>query len=225
MRSVLGHQEAFFLSDVRGTGRSAHLGIGAEQSLSDHESQLSTGELRTVFESFSKAEILRLERAALFFGFRCRTDGDELLDEAVKRALSGRRKCKRGLDPVVFLVGAIRSVTSEINKSRKQDPLYMAMMESSSLTQDLAAGIPSDGGSPEEALVVKENQDHAERTVARLEELFADDDEAQLILMGTMDELTAEEIREIAGMDTTTYASARRRMRRKIDKEFPDGWR
>ena len=59
----------------------------------------------------------------------------------------------------------------------------------------------------------------------RLEELFADDDEAQLILMGEMDELTAEEIREIGEIDATTYASARRRMRRRIDKEFPDGWR
>ena len=193
--------------------------------MSDHESQLSTGELRTAFESFSKVEILRLKKAARFFGFRCRTDGDELLDEAFERALSGRRKCKRELDPVVFLVGVIRSVTSEINKSRERDPLYMAMTESSSLTQDLLAGIPSDEGSPAEALVVKENQDHAERTVARVEEVFADDDEAQLILMGTMDELTAEEIREIGGMDMTTYASARRRMKRKLSKEFPDGWR
>ncbi len=126
---------------------------------------------------------------------------------------------------MVFLVGVIRSVTSEINKSKERDPLYMAMTESSSLTQDLLAGIPSDEGSPEEALVVKENQDHAERTVARVEEVFANDDEAQLILMGTMDELTPKEIREIGGMDTTTYASARRRMKRKLSKEFPDGWR
>lgn len=187
----------------------------------EHQTLLSTADLRAAFEAFGKVEIHRLKKAARFLGWRCRTDGDELLGEAVERALDGRRKCKKELDPLVFLVGAMKSIASEINKRRKQSPVQLGMAESSSPTQDL---LPDDT-SPENAIALKENQDHAVRMVAKLEALFADDDKAQIILMGKMDELTVEEIREIGGMNMTTYASACRRMRRKIDREFPDGWR
>lgn len=190
----------------------------------ERQSSLSTADLRTVFKAFGKAEILRLKKAARFFGWRCRTDGDELLGEAFERALTGRRKCKRGLDPLVFLVGAMKSIASEINKGRKEGPVQLGMAEPSSPVHDLLPDSPRDEASPEDALVLKENQDHAAGMVAKLEELFANDGEAQLILMGTMDDLSAEEIREIGEMDMTTYATARRRMRRKIDKAFPDGW-
>jgi DNA-directed RNA polymerase specialized sigma24 family protein len=41
--------------------------------------------------------------------------------------------------------------------------------------------------------------------------------------MGLQEGLSAKEIQEISGIDKTTYESARKRMRRKIEKHYPNG--
>ena len=51
---------------------------------------LGVTDLRAAFESFEAVDILRLEKAGRYLGWKCRTDGAELLGEAVARALTAR---------------------------------------------------------------------------------------------------------------------------------------
>ena len=55
--------------------------------------------------------------------------------------------------------------------------------------------------------------------------LFDDDQLAHDIVEGTMEYLTAEELRELTGIDKTTYDSKRKLIRRRINKKYPGGWK
>ena len=55
--------------------------------------------------------------------------------------------------------------------------------------------------------------------------LFEDDPVAKLVLEGVMEELTMDEMRELTGLDKVAYASKRKLIRRRIDKQYPEGWK
>ena len=60
--------------------------------------------------------------------------------------------------------------------------------------------------------------------IAALEELFADDDDALLMVWADLEETPKEEIKMQHDIDDKAYATIRRRIRRKIERRFPDGW-
>ena len=60
--------------------------------------------------------------------------------------------------------------------------------------------------------------------VCEIEALFADDEQARTILRGEMNGLSAEEIRARGAIGELAYDTARRRIRRRIDKAYPNGW-
>ena len=55
--------------------------------------------------------------------------------------------------------------------------------------------------------------------------LFNDDSQARDLVEGIMEGFTADELRELTGLDETSYASKRRLIRRTIDKHYPEGWK
>ena len=185
---------------------------------------LSVTDLRTAFESFEAADSLRLEKAGRYLGWKCRTDGGELLGEAVMRALNGDRRCPRHLAVVPFLIGVMKSLASEIIAKRNSDPLAKRIGEDPHSPSGFLASSPTDELNPEEALMVRQEEEYMETLVAEIEALFANDEQAQLILDGAMNGLSAEEIRESGALDRSTYNTARKRIRRRIDKKYPNGW-
>ena len=186
---------------------------------------LSIAELRAAFESFSDADEVRLEKAARYLKWKCGVEIDELINEAVMRALNGDRRCRRDLPPVVFLIGVMKSLASDIIAKRKTDPIAKRAVGDAGSTSGPLAAEPSADPNPEEALIAKEERERAAAVKEELEDLFADNERALMVLWGEMGDLSAEEIREQTGMDKTTYASARRHVRRKIDRHYPNGWR
>lgn len=181
-------------------------------------------DLRAAFESFEAADSLRLDKAGRYLGWKCRTDGGELLGEAVMRALNGDRRCPRHLATVPFLIGVMKSLASEINGNRHSDPLANRTGEDPRSPTGFLATNPTDEPNPEEALMVRQEEEHMEALVAEIESLFADDEQAQQVLMGEMIGRLAEEIRAHGSMDRSTYKTARKRIRRRIDRQYPSGW-
>jgi hypothetical protein len=55
--------------------------------------------------------------------------------------------------------------------------------------------------------------------------LFDDDSQARDLVEGIMEGFSAGELRELTGLDETSYASKRRLIRRTIDKHYPEGWK
>ena len=185
---------------------------------------LSVTELRSAFESYEAEDSLRLDKAGRYLGWKCRTDGGELLGEAVMRALNGDRRCPRHLPTVPFLIGVMKSLASEIIEKRSADPLAKRIGEDPHSLTGILASSPTDELNPEEALMVRQEAEYMETLVTKIEALFANDEQAQHVLKGEMNGLSAAEVRESRAMDRSTYNTARKRIRRRIDKKYPNGW-
>ncbi len=128
------------------------------------------------------------------------------------RALNGDRRCPSHLAVVPFLA------------KRNSDPLAKRIGEDPHSPSGFLASSPTDELNPEEALMVRQEEEYMETLVAEIEALFENDEQAQLILDGAMNGLSAEEIRESGALDRSTYNTARKRIRRRIDKKYPNGW-
>jgi hypothetical protein len=55
--------------------------------------------------------------------------------------------------------------------------------------------------------------------------LFPNDPQARDLLDGIMEGYEGEELRALTNLDETGFASKRRLIRRRIDKNFPEGWK
>ena len=185
---------------------------------------LSCEELRTAFDAFSTADSLRIEKVGRYLGWKCQTDADELLGEAVLRALKGNRRCPSHLPAAVFLIGVMRSLASEIIEKQKSDRLADQTRDEVYAPSGGTACPAMTEPNPEEALMRKQEEELMKTAVADIECLFADDEQARTILTGQMNGMSAAEIRAQSSMDQSAYNTARRRIRRRIDKEYPYGW-
>ena len=179
---------------------------------------LDLAELREAVLALGKTDLIRLRRAGRIYAFGLDCELDDLLGDAVMLALSGSRSCPRDMAVLPFLVGIMRSRASALRQSVRRKGITLSLdSERHGATTDL----PALRTTPHDDLNVAE--EHAAR-MRSLETLFADDAEALQILAADLREKSKNEIIEMLGIDAVQYATARRRMRRRIDKSFPKGW-
>lgn len=165
-----------------------------------------------------------VQRAKLVSSARRLADGtgyepDDLLQEAVARALDGTRSCPRTVAPATFLYNVMRSIASAAWEARNLRP-RVASIDAAGVDK-VVATLKSPGRSMEESMVAEE--DLSSRLEA-LMKVFKDDADALCVVMGDLDGLEAEDIRGVCSLDKTTYPTVRRRIRRTIERAFPQGW-
>ena len=144
---------------------------------------------------------------------------DDLLQEAFRRALDGRRNCPVHVHPVKFLAEAMRSIADGESEKIESYPRLVPIAnhggdETGVDPPDPALDPEQRAGSVDEEAVIK----------ARLLSAFEDDEIAQVIVEGIMEGIEGEELRELTDLDKTAYQSKRRLIRRRIDKKFAEGW-
>jgi DNA-directed RNA polymerase specialized sigma24 family protein len=189
--------------------------VGKEAAIPEAPSDvLSPTELGSAFQTFTDTVRTKLMKAAAFYVAGTDFAPEDLLNEAVTRALAGERKCPRDVAPQVFLGNAMKSIAWARREQLDGEP----DMEN---LDDVEGVIPAPARSAEREIVARQDCDGM---LKALEELFADDEEVQLVIMGLVDGHDAEEIRGIGGWDPRAYATIRRRMRNKINKKYPGGW-
>lgn len=181
---------------------------------------LEIEEVREAISSLTNADLLRLEKAARIYQFGIGLEGMDLVNEAISRALNGTRTCPRDVPFVVFLKNAMRSIASSERSRIREEPMLEVM------TVGLGDGLavldyPSGDRNAEDVLLAR--QEMWERLRA-LEKVFANDDDAQMVLMGDLDGVSAADLRSMNGWSNQDYASVRRRIRRKLSTAYPDGW-
>jgi RNA polymerase sigma-70 factor (ECF subfamily) len=172
-------------------------------------------ETALALELVTELELLRLKTLARWYarGLPPDVTWEDLLQEALTRILTGARRVREGVAAVAFVAGVMRSLRSEhqrrafAGKSRKRTP-RTAGSDAVRRQAELEDWLPG----PEYALI-------AEQELAAIRRLFMGDRVAQLILDGLAEGRTAEEIRKIAGLSETDYASARKRIRRLLLRE------
>ena len=179
----------------------------------------SIAELRLAIETMSKLDRIRLLKKARVLATGTGMEPDDLFQEAVTRSLeeNGGRTCPCDVKPMVFLGNVMRSIASH---SRKKWEREMPMGATEDDENDPLVAIPDPGPSPDEVVIGRLDY---RKTIARIEAMFDDDPQAQAILIGMMEDWSPHEICAMEPMSEKTYAAARKRLRRKILREFPKG--
>lgn len=181
---------------------------------------LTTDEVQEALAALTAADLLRLKRAAATYAVGIGVEASDVINEAIRRALDGTRKCPTDLPLLIFLVGAMRSMAWAARESRKEEPMIESM--SSTLDDGPVVIEPiDDNRNAEERLLARED---SQARLKVLETLFGDDEDAQLVIMGDLEEMDASQIRALGGWDESAYATIRRRMRRRINGAYPKGW-
>ncbi len=163
-------------------------------------------EVAEALHAMSQADRVRLAhfarlRAAGLPGW----DWEDLLHEAIDRVLSGSRKWPRSLPLIAFMCGTIRSIAGDLWRERRSRPDVGPQAN----TEDQEDDLPDDAPGPERQVM-------ARRTLERILDLFEGDDEALAIVKGLANGSSPEEVQISRGMTAKSYASAQRRIRRRI---------
>jgi DNA-directed RNA polymerase specialized sigma24 family protein len=181
--------------------------------LVDHR-VLRPAETALALKLVTELELLRLKTLARWYarGLPPDVNWEDLLQEALTRILIGARLASEHVSTVAFVAGVMRSLRSEhVRRAAKRRTGSRSPTNSSGAEEwqtKLTEWIPG----PEHALV-------AEQELTAIRRLFDHDPTASAIIDGLAEGLTAEEIRSAARLTETDYASARKRIRRRLLQE------
>ena len=183
----------------------------------DVKDELSPDEVKAALNALTPPDIARLSEAA---GFLCLINGldqpDELIQEALTRALAGQRKCRRNLAFVPFLYGSMRSIAHAAAKAARRsliDPF--ADLEDAEEAEELRADAID--------LVDPERLASGRDSLQKLNELFKDDEEVLIVMESMASGLKGEELRKSLGLSKTEHDTIRKRMHRQ-SKPFAKIW-
>lgn len=185
-----------------------------EPSTESENEHLSIPEIRAKLEKLTEADIHRLSLAGKQYAWQCSMDGSDLLNEAIARSLSGERKCPRDESFIALLVMTMRSIASDEKRKAKLIPIQEAIDEDPA--NDPLFSVVAKEQTPLESLETNNELDD-------LYKIFHNDEGVTMLLMGLHDGLNPEEICKLGNWDTKTYNTIRKRLRRGVMNNFPDG--
>lgn len=179
---------------------------------------LDSLEIADAIRAFTHADWIRLRKTAAYYARINVINEDELLQEAFARCLT-TRNCPIGVSVVKFVAEAIRSVADGTSHLAEQRIVLASVPRQGD--QEAAEAVCDEAPSAESYLIGQENAAAFQMAILSL---FEDDPLAKDIVEGTMAEMDASELRELTGLDKTSYDSKRKLIRRRIDKAYPQGW-
>lgn len=203
------------------------------------ERQASPEEVVQAFNNLRPEDIVRLKkRAALQIGGTEYTNPLELLSEAVKRAMIAtdpdKPENERGrpwpIDRVEFPAFLSRSIDSIADTSRntlhqKETDRLEALAgddgDVATVLHDADFSAPDIVDQAIDLEEIQARQAAAKADADRIEQHFAGDQAVLAIIEGEKEEMSPGEVQEMFGLNEKTYDSARRRLRRQVDKLMP----
>jgi len=179
---------------------------------------LSAAEFAAALGLLSIEDLGRLESVARSLALGSGHGAEDLLQEAICRTLDGGRSCPRSVQPVVFLYNAMRSIASAWRETLAGQGDHVSLDAD---VDGVAVQVAAPDRTVEQVLVAR--ADYVEG-VETLQRLFEDDGPALMVVMGMLDGVEGAELAALADLDEKGLATVRRRIRRKIEKAFPEGW-
>lgn len=173
--------------------------------------RLSIDEIQTVLSHLTADEMLKLsliERRLV--GGTSFSKGD-LVHEAICKGLLGHRKWPRDVPTMAWIVQTMKSLASHARSAEQS---------AQQAEPDVALALAAPAPTPEEAAARTE----AGAAIAAITAALADDEEAQLVLLGWADGLRGKPLRELVGCDQAKLDYAIKRVRQKAMFLYPDGW-
>jgi hypothetical protein len=175
-------------------------------------------EIEEALRAFSRANLSRLEKAANYFA-RYPLEPKDLLQKAYVLALT-TRNCSADVDVVTFLIGIMRSVAHGEGVKTK-NRLVTVPIGSADDPEDGTVDPPDPSMNMEDNLIVEERLATIRASILSL---FDEGSQAWYLAEGIMEDLTADELRDMLTLDKTAYDSMRKLFRRRVDKAYPGGW-
>jgi DNA-directed RNA polymerase specialized sigma24 family protein len=187
------------------------------EALPDGVAHLEHDEVLVALDALSPDDTIKLHRieGVLLRGTRFAPRG--LLQEAICRAILGDRRCPTPVPFMAFLVMTMKSIASHDREERRKTLQVVARHGEPTVAP---SDCPADQLNPEEHMIEQEALD----TVKKICDLFHDDTEAQLVIMGWADGLRGGELREATGLDQDALDYAAKRVRIRMRKQYPNGW-
>ncbi|MDO8878493.1 MAG: hypothetical protein Q8M24_25035 [Pseudolabrys sp.] len=179
---------------------------------------LSIQEVSDAIGALSPAEKSRLAKIAMIYVGQQpwkypEEDYLELVDEAISRMRSGKRKCPRFLNIVPALRETMRSIVSQENREwrREHEPALVRIRTVDGENVSEEVEYRSQHANPEELLLAYEEWDE---TIL----IFQDNPSAQRLIIGMKSGLEGNALLEWSGLPKTKYNSAMTAIRRRREK-------
>ena len=180
----------------------------------------SRDEIESEILAFTGSDLLRLRKVSRYYASRYRIEAEDLLQEAIARALNGSRKCPTDVGITKFLAEIMRSIAHGESEKPENRVVILSLVSSEGRKGE-SLDPPNPFPSIEETVI---NEESAAILHDRILSLFEEGTPARDMVQGMMEDWSAEELREVMGLDKTAYASMRRLIRRRLNKEYPEGW-
>jgi RNA polymerase sigma-70 factor (ECF subfamily) len=163
----------------------------------------------------TEMDFLRLKAIARLHarGLPPDVDWDDLLQEAITRAIVGTRQLREGVTMVAFLAGVMRSLRSDHwRRARRESGLGAKLLIDHTSDQSREVDLYDAASDPERTL-------SARQELKLIERLFTEDPIALQIIAGIGKGFSAEQIRSATRLSKRDYDSARKRIRRTLLRE------
>jgi DNA-directed RNA polymerase specialized sigma24 family protein len=180
-------------------------------------------QIEDAIEGLTDADWARLRKMAYanLWGTRM-DDPEELINETFERLISGGRTWNMDMAFVPWMRSAMKSVADGLRNRKATKLVATATDLADDCDPDTAPEVfGSEETTPLDLVLTEEARTMAEAKLARIEAHFKGNQTIELILMGIEDGLRPEEVREIGGLTLTQYESARKQLRRGLDRLFP----
>lgn len=187
---------------------------------------LTVDEVAERVHSLGKVDRLRLGQLALVHSLGCTPwEPRDLLHEAILRAMSGERRCPTTMAIVPFLDGVMSSIADAIRRRRALGVVTPVneLPPAADDEQDPYLNRSSGEMPPDDAMIAAQERAEMRAVLDAIYETFKDDQEVTAVLMGIDEEWSAEQVRQTFDMSETAYASARKRLRRELNRRWPKG--
>lgn len=175
--------------------------------------RLSVDEIEEAISAFSPADWVRARKLAEIYAHNLPSmGGEDLLQEAITKFLTGDRRWPAGVKPLRVLDKVFRSIAHNEHKKFKNINPNVQIDSDDSRTDsgDTRENIePSTNITPLDILVAKEQLD-------AVYGLATGDEEVELVVMAWSEGLRGKKAAEAGGFDSKNYDAARNRLIRKL---------
>jgi hypothetical protein len=180
----------------------------------DENDSLSRQEVEAAL-NFSEADWVRARRLARVWAHNLiGWTEDDLLQEALTVLLAGTRTWPRHLPFTVVVSGVMRSIASNARESsdyRHVDPYVSVGSRDAEEVMDVAISVVE----AHDNITPEDSTEHGQ-TLARIEKLVENDNDAYLVMLAWAEGATHDEAMRAAGLDANAYGAARKRLDRKL---------
>ena len=159
------------------------------------------------------SDLLLLRKKAKFRALGSGMEGEDIFQEAILRTLEEDRNCPADVPVCVYLDNAMRSIADgERAKYVRERPAGIGQLQDGPIAAALDPG-PSTSDAALARIDLAEVLDS-------MQQIFEDDPQAQAVIIGDMEGWSADDVKDLEGMDGNQYAAARKRVRRGLARKF-----